>query len=598
MAYPIQPKQTRDYLTVTLRDPLNIITDLKNYLVGIDFNQGSVPDPYFAKLQPGLCSVKLWDCASILSNLKVGNAIQVSGYKSAHDVYLYYGRIRDVMVDYELDPATQTFKPRVTLTVSDEVADLANSRSDAYLFTGDEVSSSFSFDSVWFPEWTSAYTTISRQSGAYTSINSFSKETDGLTLYNAILMAGSEYLCKGNNLTGGDFASYTIDTPASYNWLFTDGTHTGSVPASIFNYTAIDQGYSTSDLVNEVSFNNWGLNHSTSTPGVVDRDIFDVDVLYSKSQTSPIGVKNSITYETVFPSDNLGWNLLHEDGTGAPTPTTWATTTNTTWKISRPSKSVMSLNSHYVYRCKVTAAAGAAVGSGFLLDIPDPEYDFVTTFPGGATSTNWIASVKIRVTTQRTLRLNINWYDANGNSTGTTTGTNTVINTGSWTTLSTQCSTANVPANSVTAVPVIVTNVAIGQYGYFFASEAMLTRTGVSSTFFNGDTDDDASYCYTWTGTPYQSPSQKNVNTMDTALSTILARNTVVGKVKSVTVNAFDTNAWTYFTDMFKTDYKGIAPDKGVKVCVNGTISTYLVVGYEINAQPESLEITFNLASI
>jgi len=145
-------------------------------------------------------------------------------------------------------------------------------------------------------------------------------------------------------------------------------------------------------------------------------------------------------------------------------------------------------------------------------------------FPLNA-GTQYTASVYCRTgvnnTSGATARVDINWINDVGGSTGNVSSTATTVGSTGWTRVTV---TATAPASTYAARIAVV-------WGYsganntnyrYYSTCAQMEAASSASAFFTGDTTDDATYVYEWEGTPGQSRSIRYTNMMDTRTGELL----------------------------------------------------------------------------
>lgn len=585
MPYPIIEKPVADYIEVSIDN-----VDVLGYVVSINGRWGSTPDAYFCTLQPGSASFELYNVdASIDAHLVPGKAAHVRTIPNMFGNFtsIYRGIIRDVSTNYEYEPETNRLVPRTFIETVDNVAEFANKTIEANTFSKTpnvEKISVAAFGSAFLTA--TGYEIVGASALTTTYINQFNRQVNGVEAMELVARSINKYTYVVQHDTGlwtGDFGYASTSGPATFPFMITDGTHTGSLPAASAKMIGVNYGYNSRTALSEVDFNNTGLNRAPKA--AKDSGIVDIDVTYKATQS--IGFNNSLPLQTVVATDNLGWNLLNNTASESTSPQNIWPADYFNYGISPTT----TLNDHPV----VVATCNTAFSSRALpLMYADTQNNFVTSPPGGMTG-NWIAHLKVRGTTPTTvpMYLRIVWYNSSGTVLRTDNGTSTAFTNTAWTTIN--ITVATPPAGAVTGQLYAVVNGGAAVGYQFFMSEALFTRIGVTSTFFNGDTADTSTYLYTWTGSPGASPSQKNTNNLTALGATVLARNTVQKKVVSVTVNAFeDPAALAAFGAVLMYN----SPTVGTQICVDGVTGNYIGVGYTFSISPESLIYTLDVVKI
>ena len=582
MGYPIQEQALDPYIDiyVTVGGTRHL---LNPYVTQVTGNLGSVPDEYFCELQPGLCSVELYNPTSTVEGYLVpGTAFAITTHQAPLSTYyvLYYGTIRDVKVTYKFDDVLMQLVPVVRVECSDFIADVAGLTLPKGTLTpmvGAEKMSLANFYGYY--GGATGYNLLDFGSMTTTYINQQYDEVNALDIINTV--------CRSANMfpysTGTNIGGKVITAPTTYPRLITDGTHTGGTYTSIFKMTDVDYGYNSARALSSVTLNNVGLNRAPKA--VNDSGLENVVVPYTKTQS--IGFTKGKSFDTCVSTDNLGWNLLSNTGSESLSPQGIWPNDYFNFGVSP----TMTLNNHPV----TVATCNTAFSSrAFPLMAMSTENTFVTSPPGGMTG-NWNLQFKVRGTTPTTVAMlaRIVWYNASGTVLRTDNGTSTAFTNTAWTTIT--YSQATPPAGAVTAQAYAVVNGAAAVGYQFYISEAMFTRAGASTTFFNGDTADDNSYLYTWTGQIGNSPSQKNTNTLTSLATTILARNTIQKKVTSVTINGWEISPIACIAALVDVQ---LPQTNGIKICVNSVTGNYRPIGYSFSMTPTSLEITLQVTPV
>lgn len=597
MAYPIIENPINDNVGVAIAG--NIVN---SNLVSVSGSFGAEPDAYYSTLQPALCTVELYDLNSTQDAFCVPGAaviVNMGGYNTITGTFegtnLFYGKIRDVDVNYEWDAQSQKFIATHILQCVDFVSDAGNVKIPQNAFssqTTGEQATVAAFGNVY-----TFYvgTACAGFAGDSTLINQFVAETDALTAVDTVARSINKR-AYSNMLTGALGVTTGPTETVTYSaGLFTDGTHNPAYTGLKWGLVDIDYGYSSKQIISEVTLNNTGLNRAPKAAGDVTMD--DVTVGYTATQS--VGVKNKTELETIVNTDNLGWNFVSYTGCGKTAPG-W---TSANYKFG--TSNATTLNGHAVGLCTVSTAHSSA--SIFLMG---EEYgnNFVTSTPGGATG-SWNVQFKAKTVTASTVPMaaRIIWYNTAGTVLRTDTGTSTAVNNSTWTTVT--YTQASPPAGAAFAQAVAVVNGSASVGYQFYMTEVIFTRTGTSATFFDGDTADNSTYAYGWTGTPGASPSQKvDAGLLSTLATNILARNTAQKRVKTVTFNAQENPGTS-------TSWPGAVPialagticmianeaasnvGSFIQVCINGVTGYYKPLGYTFEITPTSILITLVLTT-
>lgn len=155
--------------------------------------------------------------------------------------------------------------------------------------------------------------------------------------------------------------------------------------------------------------------------------------------------------------------------------------------------------------------------------------------------TQYTASIYLRTgvnnTANASARLDVNWINDTGGSTGNLNSTTVTIGSASWTRLTV---TGTAPANTYAArLAVVWVYGGANNTGYrYYSTCAQLENAASASTWFSGDTTDDATYLYEWEGTPGASPTTRYLNQMDSRTGELLADfATPITRVQELTFN-------------------------------------------------------------
>lgn len=139
--------------------------------------------------------------------------------------------------------------------------------------------------------------------------------------------------------------------------------------------------------------------------------------------------------------------------------------------------------------------------------------------------TQYTASIYVRTginnTSGATARVDINWINDTGGSTGNASSTATSVGSAGWTRVTL---TATAPANTYAARMAIVWgHSGANNTGYrYYSTCAQFEAASSASTWFSGDTTDNATNVFEWEGTPGASRSIRYLNMMDTRTGELL----------------------------------------------------------------------------
>lgn len=209
-----------------------------------------------------------------------------------------------------------------------------------------------------------------------------------------------------------------------------------------------------------------------------------------------------------------------------------------------------------------------------------------------AGSTQYTASAYLRTGVGQSASGNgsmgIYWYDINGAFLSFATGTTSAISATAWTRYSV---TATSPANARFAY-------VYSQFGYtgannsahrYYSTCAQLETASSASTFFSGDTTDDATYVYEWEGAAGRSRSVRYLNEMDTRTGELLTQfATPITRVQELTFNTAQNPTIAATLDIGSI----------VVVTFKGTTANYRVTGISHDINPERWMSTLQVAKV
>ncbi len=577
MAYPIQPQPLATVLSVGLTSA-GTRYDLLPYVTRIDGNVGGVRDSYFCALEPGLCTFTLYDAQTLL-NLGVvvpGKTVDVDKTTSGLTKTLYTGTITSVSTNYVFDQTQNKLVPETTIQAADIVWKAANKdiANNALLSQTSETQTFAQFQTAWE---SASGLSLSASTVGSVNINQFATAGSALDLLHIAARGANTFLASSGNY----IYVRAIPAPTTYGYLFTDGTHGSTSASTIINMTGVDYGYSTEAALSQVTLNNKGLNRAPIVAN--DVNVYDVVVPYSATQS--IGYNQAVEIDTAVATNNTGWNYIGNTLTGK----TRLATASTTY-FNYQNSVGRQRNNHG--SCRVLV--GATYTAGQSINLLDPnDFPDMLTSPAGGTTGNWYFRFYAQAhasTVSWSLTPGIRWYDAGGALLSTTSGTAVnITSTTTWTAINVN---AAKPANAVTGLPFFNVGTVNSVGNSFYITDAYFGQQGGGLTY-DGDTPDDSSYLYTWTGDRWNSPSQRNTNNLTTLGSNILARNTVTAAAKTVTFNA--TQMVGTVLDMAVSISVGSMP---AQVCVGGVTKNYVAVGYSFDIQQTNIDMTVNLVAV
>jgi hypothetical protein len=585
MAYPIQPTPVASFLNVDLNPVSNfdIVVDLKPYVTSITGNNGSVSDQYYCTLEPGICTVNLYDHAALLASghLTIGARFNIH----SSGTFTYRGNVSDIQTTYELDAVTNTLKPRTQFTVGNIVSKAANiTAKENTLMTGGGLTQ---------PLQQLAYR-VHEQSGVYTQnwwfdtthyINQFNASMSILDALNMAARSTNQYLTNDPWYVRGN----SITTPSTYPYLITDGTHTSTDGATVLSPIDIDHGYNSSKVLTEVNIVNRQLNRPPR--GWDDRTQTEFNVTYQVKQT--LGeIHQSADVDTCVATPILGWNYLSNSWSRPELP-----------NVSGDGWSYFSLGINYDQlrttgnSITMQILGTCPYGQKFEMFNHNEYPDLIANPPTGVHDSNWHFRFYVQLPQAEwdvppVIRPYIHFVDSRGSVIATSYGSeSTITNYGSWESIavfggapgavSLDAGFETVGSGDPITEGLVITDASLVQEYYWMT--------------YDGDTPNTTDRIYSWVGSRFSSPSQKTLNNLKPLGDTILARNTPQEITSTVTLNALES-----WDDVRKIMWgsQNQNSDSAVKVCVNGETKNYRAVGYDFTIEPEHMEVTFNLVHV
>jgi hypothetical protein len=190
--------------------------------------------------------------------------------------------------------------------------------------------------------------------------------------------------------------------------------------------------------------------------------------------------------------------------------------------------------------------------------------------------------------TSLTGRMDIRWFTEAGAVISTSNGSTASISSTAWTR---RTLTATAPANAAYA-SVFSTFVYAGanNTGFkYYTTGIQLEAASSASTWFSGDTADDATYVYEWEGALGQSRSIRYLNMMDTRTGELLTDfATPIVRVSSLTWNTAQNPIVATNLDIGSL----------VSVTFKGTTATYRVTGINHDITPDRWMMTLQVAKV
>jgi hypothetical protein len=424
------------------------------------------------------------------------------------------------------------------------------------------------------------------------------------------------YRVQDNDLTGSLLYHFDLATQSvgAYWWVdktnvtqFTQdfdyslpvGTFSDEVADGNLYYTDIATAYDTTAVINQINLDNIGIRASTQ-----GSDKYEAySVAWSDSDTGSVTDWGARSYDltTNLWTEVNRYNLLPNpseaytaDGITSGAGNMEVTrqqisliNTGATGMLSSGATQAVTGGGDFVARGRITAQlASAPIAYGGTAT--DAGYGAFPVLP----STQYTASAYMRAgigsATSLTGRVDIRWYTDAGATISTVSGTAATITQTGWTR---RTLTATAPANA--AYGVMFAWFIYGganNTGYrYYSTCAQFEQASSASTWFSGDTTDDATYVYEWEGQPGQSRSIRYNNMMDTRTGELLTdfADPIV-RVNSLTWNTAQNPVVAASIDIGSL----------VIVTFKGTTDTYRVVGINHDINPERWMMTLQVAKV
>jgi len=377
-----------------------------------------------------------------------------------------------------------------------------------------------------------------------------------------------------------------------FDYVVPSATFSDVVAEGNVYYTDIETAYDTQDIVNDITLTNAGSRASS-----YGSDKYE-EYTVTWVDTDPTSISDwggrKYELETNLWTNTVGQNLIFNpslayfsnyngSGTGSTTFTRQLLSdmaTGATGYLSTGTTQPVNYAGGYVMRAVVGGANDPTV---IFVQGGDSAISGVTNYASVPVtpSTQYTASSYLRAgvghTASLTGRVDIRWYTEAGVTISTSSGTAGTITSTGWTR---RTVTATAPANARFAV-MFTTFVYAGanNSGFrYYSTAAQLEQASSASTWFSGDTADNATYLYEWEGTPGESRSIRYSNMLDTRTGELLDNfATPIVRVKGLTWNTAQNPTLSYTLDIGSL----------IVVTFKGTTATYRIVGMAHDITPD-----------
>ena len=397
----------------------------------------------------------------------------------------------------------------------------------------------------------------------------------------------------------------TTQFTQDFDYVVPSATFSDVIADGNIYYTDIKTAFDTTAVINDITFNNVGRRESDFATGRFD----SYDVEWNERDTTSVtnwGARNYSLTTNLYTELNRVNIVPNPSAAYGPEYTFVQADTHRRYLRAELSKVAIGGTGNLPVGTTqpainaggfvVTAIAGANVNALVTLYTGDEN---PTTFGGQSTGyfplnagTQYTASIYCRTgvnnTSGATARLDINWINDTGGSTGNVSSTTTSIGSAGWTRITI---TATAPANTYAArLAIVFGHSGANNTGYrYYSTCAQMEAASSASTWFSGDTTDDVTNVFEWEGTPGQSRSLRYLNMMDTRTGELLTDfSTPIVRVDSLRWNTAQNPALATSMDIGST----------LNITFNGTTAVYRVVGISHDINPERWMITLQVAKV
>jgi hypothetical protein len=395
----------------------------------------------------------------------------------------------------------------------------------------------------------------------------------------------------------------TTQFTQDFDYVFPSATFSDVVADGNIYYSDIKTSYDTSAVINDITFENVGRRLSAAGTGSFDaysvawneRDTTSVNNWGARNYELTTNLRTPVSRINILPNPNMAYT---GDFTGSSFGSTITQrrplstiVDGATGNLPVGTTQPVTNAGDFVIQAARTSTAGA-FGSSVQFGGPELATDGYETFPV-TPSTQYTFSFYGRTgvghTASVTVRADVYWFGSSGAYLGVSANiSGQSVNSTSWTRYSL---TATAPANAYYAR-------VEGQFAYvgannanfkYYATCAQMEAASTASTWFSGDTIDNATHVYEWEGTPGSSRSIRYDNVMDTRTGELLTEfaNPAV-LVKSLTWNTAQNPILATNLDIGKT----------ITITFNGTTGLYRVAGISHDINTTRWMMTLQVAKV
>jgi hypothetical protein len=364
----------------------------------------------------------------------------------------------------------------------------------------------------------------------------------------------------------------------NYDYILPTATFSDEIVEGNIYYSDIQTSYDTSDVINEVTFKNYGVKDNwfgeTQVQGYevewVDRDSTSVNTFGPRSLNLDTNLRTTALVQNLFihPAfDNYDYEA---------TAATFRTSVERPLSNSTPFDAYSGTNALRAYQ----------TATGTIVTVTNQER--ITVEPG--VTYYGIVYAATHATPNIRSRIRLDWYDETNTAIATTFGTYvTISNLRTW--YKTEVS-ADAPAGAISAriagYFTLTTggNIGVGAKqwidGIYFGNESTVNS-------FDGNTRDTNNHIYSWDGSNNQSTSTKYNNILDTRSNELLSKfSTPIVRVTSLTWNTAQNPVSAANLDVGSL----------INVEFNGTSDVYRVTGINHDITPERWMMTLQTAKV
>jgi hypothetical protein len=387
-----------------------------------------------------------------------------------------------------------------------------------------------------------------------------------------------------------------------FDYVFPSAEFSDVVADGNVYYTDIKTAYDTSAVINDITFDNvgrrkaalgsdrfesydvaWNEKDNTSITNWGARSYPLTTNLYTAEDKTNFIPNPSLAYGPEYwVTGIVGVTALNCELTSVAIGGAGYLTSGATQPVANIGNNVMRMKNNATSRFQSYLIIGGEnyglfnnLGSAFSIT-PSLQYTFSVYVRGGisqtASQTGWVS---------------IQWQDREGARISSVDGPKIAMSSTAW---ERRTLTATAPSNAFSSLVIVVFENSANNANYsYYVTGAQYEVASSATTWFSGDTTDNATYVYEWEGEPGASRSIRYLNMMDTRTGELLTDfATPAVRVDSLTWNTAQNPILATILDIGKT----------ITVTFNGTTGTYRVAGISHDINPERWMQTLQLAKV